>query len=145
MSWDVDLSAEVSDLFQEAALFGTAEEDTEGLHLEEDTPGARWLRERLWRPEKVQRQTVDRQAQRRAHYAANRDRLRAEARERMRERYTPEPGGRAKRLDADQVLTIRAILRTDPDATMGAVADHFGVSATTIHAIHHRRIWRHVP
>jgi hypothetical protein len=85
----------------------------------------------------------------RGRYARDRERLAAQ---RLRNYHRtsgavlgPREGlrqGPTPKLTPDEVLTIRAIVDTDPDATMPALAAHFNVSRETIWAVITRRSWR---
>jgi len=122
------MQAEIADLFEAHEI-----EHRDAAEAAEEDAAARWLAAQERTP-----------ADRRAYYARNRARL-AAARLASYHRtkvLTGRPSGPAPKLTLDEVLTIRAIARTDPDATPIALAEHFGVSRETIWAVLTGRTWR---
>lgn len=117
MAWD-DLEAELTELF-------------------EPEPQDDWTPPPTPPPE-------ERKAEGRARYRLNRIRLRIQALARYHrgKDLSGLRGGPPPKLSPDEVLTIRAIFRTDPSARASDVAEHFNVSRETIWAIVHRRTWR---
>ena len=165
MPWE-DLHEEVTSLFADhhddlhVAVFGEM-----GMHLDKDSPGERWLDQRargLWSPpaetklalKRMERARSKRRyklnraqenARARKYYALHRTRLRAQALDRYHQ--TKVLTGRRplpKKLTDDEVLCIRAIWDTDPEATTRALAEHFGVSHVQINHIVNRRLWAHL-